>query len=685
MEKAKFVEVRKAKSGKIVGSIRFEDGKSMSVPSGVELTLDLINKECMVTREEGPIIQIVCEGKELINKPQIFSKDQVVKQPSVTPKIQREYQPNERPHTSNDPDYSAKAPYNFVPLNETLVGGEKPVDFSTYHQTRLTGYIQCELETLTPLYIRDTLNENEVANNLESNKHPDFFSPGGKCRIPGSSLRGMVRNLVEIMGWGKFISFQDKLLFYRGLADQSNLRQEYQANMSSYNRKTKKTSYKFGAGYLKREGLNCYIIPATVDNGGKQFKQVPKRDYNKEFVYEKYQDGKTLVVSGKMQGKKNDWLINSPNYQIQFKVSEQDIQAYKNDESRYRDKSIVDNDKKYDGDLLRLLSVNGNTNIPCFYVRWNDFRGNPRISFGHTGYFRLACQKTIGEHIPAELKDMNKMDIAETIFGSLSKIASRVYFEDAELIGLLSEDVGMPELTSKVLSSPKPTTFQHYLEQNEKADLKNLNHWNSFCSIRGHKLYWHKHDSVRFENKDKLIAINDIVIKPINKGRQFTCKIRFESLTEIELGALLFALDLPENHHHKLGMGKPLGLGTIKITPTLYLSDRKQRYSRLFNGDQWQSAERMAEIQKYKEAFEHYVLERISPKERNGADSLWAVERMKQLEAMLDWQVAGEANWEEETRYMQIEHPLNGNEFKKRPILEKPLEYRRRFFRKSKR
>lgn len=374
-----------------------------------------------------------------------------------------------------------------------------------------------------------------------------------------------------------------------------------------------------------------------------------------------------------MQGKKHDWLINSPDYQKQFIVLDQDILAYKMDENRYKDKSTDDNEKKHDGDLLRLLSVTGNTLVPCFYVRWHDSAGNSRVSFGHTGYFRLAYKKTIGEHIPRQLKDEAKMDIAETISGSLSRFASRVYFEDAELKDN-SSDACMPKMIPKILSSPKPTTFQHYLEQAEKPDLKNLNHWNSSCNIRGHKLYWHRLNSKWTE--DKPVGDNDSQhtrIRPVKPGMRFTCKIRFENLTDTELGALLFALDLPENHHHKLGMGKPLGLGTVKITPTLYLSNRKERYSRLFDGDRWQLAEEVSEARRYKEAFEHYVLERMSQEERNGANSLWAVERMKHLEAMLDWRVANELGWLEETRYLEIEPSQNKNEFKKRPILAKPL------------
>lgn len=678
MEMAKFVDVRMGKKGKVIGSITFADGKTMSVPSEVELNLELNNKECQVSRDKGFITQIVYEGKELMRKVESLSSNQTPDRSTVNLKKRPEYIPIGGSNNVNTADYSAKAPYNFIPLNETLVEGENVVDFSTYYEDRLTGYIQCKLEALTPLYIRDTLNEEEIAKNLESNKHPDFFSPGGKCKIPGSSLRGMVRNLVEIMGWGKFAFFQDKLLFYRGLADKSNLRQEYQYNMSSQDRRTKRASYKFSAGYIKREGLDYYIIPAMIDDNGRQFSQTHKSDKD-EFVFEQYKDNKVLVVSGKMQRKEHDWVINPPDYKKQFKVCEKDITAYKMDENRYKDKSTSDDEKKHDGDLLRLLNIKGNNLVPCFYVCWNDSEGNSRVSFGHTGYFRLAYKKTIGEHIPGQLKNDEKVDIAETIFGRLSKYASRVYFEDAELVNTFT-DVCMAETIPKILSFPKPTTFQHYLEQSENADLNNLNHWNSSCNIRGHKLYWHRRNCEWKE--DKPVDIKDrqhTIMKPVKAGTQFTCKIRFENLTEVELGALLFTLDLPKKHYHKLGMGKPLGLGTVKITPTLYLSDRKKRYSRLFDGDRWQLAEHESDLERYKTSFERYVLERMSPKERNGADSLWAVERMQHLEAMLDGENTDNWHWWDETRYMQIEHPQNGNEFKKRPILARPLEVKRRF------
>jgi CRISPR-associated protein (TIGR03986 family) len=705
METAKFVDIRMTKSGKITGSIRFDSGKTMPVPAGVKLSLDLNNKECVVTRENGMIIQIVCDGKELMNKAKNLSTNQVSNHPTVVLKMQQEYRPGDRVNTGNTSDRSAKAPYNFIPLNQTLVEGEETVNFSAYHEGRLAGYIQCELEALTPLYIRDTLDEDEVVNNLESNKHPDFFSPGGRCRIPGSSLRGMVRNLVEIMGWGKMLCDGERKLFFRAVGDISSLGEYYRNVMLN---QSDGCFPKINAGVLRRNAAGEYeILPSKTiqntqiyrvnyDNHSRRIngtniylKQFDFREIYFEPVMPDFHRHQRLVLkyaklenisetpregyvkgyivsSGDFGDKKHmHWIINTPATDASpILIDRKIVDDYNNDSSRNENSNLF------------AMLIKHSEGVPCFYI--TDNSGNI-CSFGFTGMFRLGYSKSIGEHIPEQLKDKNKIDISETVFGKAGDFASRVFFEDAKLSND-PHDIYMQKQVPQILSSPKPTTFQHYLKQAENADLKNLNHWNSSCNIRGHKLYWHRRN---FEwTEDKPVGDNDnqhTIIKPVKVGTQFVCKIRFENLTETELGALLFALDLPENYYHKLGMGKPLGLGTIKIIPTLYLSDRKKRYSRLFDGNRWQLAEEVSEVIRYKASFEHYVLNRMSLEERNGADSLWAVERMKHLKAMLDGEATDKSDWWEETRYMQIEHPQNENEFKKRPILADPVEIKKRF------
>jgi CRISPR-associated protein (TIGR03986 family) len=193
--------------------------------------------------------------------------------------------------------------------------------------------------------------------------------------------------------------------------------------------------------------------------------------------------------------------------------------------------------------------------------------------------------------------------------------------------------------------------------------------------IRGHKLYWHRgsgHEDIR--EKDSVDWATDsqhTQIKPVKAGVSFRSQIHFENLSKVELGALLWILAPPgetgKQYRHKLGMGKPLGMGAVKITPTLHLGDRQDRYSRLFEGDTWHRAEKIEpHIQLFIQAFEEYVLTRMDKSERVEAKSLKQVARIRMLLKMLEWPGPNR----QLTQYMRIE-PIN--EYKERPVLPDPL------------
>jgi CRISPR/Cas system CSM-associated protein Csm3 (group 7 of RAMP superfamily) len=662
MEKAK-LELTKTKDGRFAVNVVLASGKRQPIPDLKLKDNSLHGKEVEVLREKGQIIRVICEGRE------IYSKGKGQPSHFATPPKRKEVKQS----TSKQNDIYSKAPYNFIPLNEKVISAEKLPDFDKYYPDRFTGYIDIELKALTPLYIRDTLTEEEYKEKLkieEENKkknkqqqfiNPDFFAPGGLARIPGSSLRGMIRTMVEIMSFGKFGFFYDARLYYRGLADVSSLRKEYQRHMSSFDKNSKKTQYKMSAGILHKKGFNYFITPA------KGFKQILKKEARQlvEKIGEKYEDFKFykinngyIVVSGPMQNKKRDWFIDLPDANAQgFKVPDEDILNYKNDKNR------SDNIP----DLLKLAK----DGVPCFYVRYKDGKGKDRISFGHTGMFRLAYEKTIGDHIPPELKSPNITDIAEAIFGNEKTHAGRVFFEDAYLDGK-PEDALLETAVPRILSNPKPTCFQHYIEQkpeNLENHPKNLAHYNSENPIRGYKLYWHRSGNNWIETDQENIRNHQSQytrITPIKPDSTFRGRIRFENLSKVELGALLFALHLPEGLAHKLGMGKPLGLGTVKITPKLYLSDRKQRYSDLFA--EWDGLkDETNKITDFKNAFERYVLDRLqdSGQLQKTITSLWEIDRMQQLKTMLDWSNKPK---DDKTDYLPL------GEFRKRKVLPPPTE-----------
>lgn len=579
----------------------------------------------------------------------------------------------------------ATAPYNFVPLNSTVISDNDSsvvtgIHDSYYYYERLTGYIECKLETLTPIYIRGGLTEEEVKSKKEAKKdNSNFFSPAGQIRIPGSSLRGMIRTLVEIASWGKFGFFEDRNLYFRGFADNcKNLREEYDSQMRSYDMESERTIYKMSAGYMVKEGFRYFIYPAEkIGSNNKQsdgitkaeslekIKQIGKK--RSEFTYYKLEDGRSIVVSGSMPNKKHDWIINKIDRNIQnmIEIPEIDIQNYNRDESRGNKVP----------DLLKLCY--DDKEVPCFYVEWLDDENNKRVSFGNTALFRISYQKSIGDHIPINgIKNKEKVDFANAIFGNtfegekdpdINPIAGRVFFEDAKLANP-NEKCLMDEETPGILLGPKPTSFQLYLEQdsNTKDELK---HYNSGTRIRGNKFYWHK-SGEKWEHKYHPQGNSNEKIKtkirPVKPNTEFKFRIRYENLSESELGALLFALKLPEGCTHKIGMGKPYGLGSVKIIPELYTSDRNGRYLTLFNEDGWELAEfkqkdRM--LNQTVSAFEEHILEDMSDSDKGEASSLWDTRRLKQLKTLLDVEKGKELQSNKKTEYMDID------QFKKRDVL----------------
>src|SRR5207244_12788881 len=68
-------------------------------------------------------------------------------------------------------------------------------------------------------------------------------------------------------------------------------------------------------------------------------------------------------------------------------------------------------------------------------------------------------------------------------------------------------------------------------------------------------------------------------IQPLAVGTDFSARIDFTNLEADEFAALLFAIILQEDMRHKIGYGKPIGLGSVQLSVTnLQLVDYANRY-----------------------------------------------------------------------------------------------------------
>jgi len=702
-------------------------------------------------------------------------------------------------------DIFAKAPYNFVPLNKKIVTAQPLPDFDKFYETdkrlesgdkrRCSGSIDLCITTKTPFFIRG-----------EGEK---FFQISEQVAIPGSSLRGLFRNLVEIVTYSALNDINDDRLFFRAVYEKSSLGNLYQKifiNKEDRTPQLELLSYKVKSGWLKKDGESSYILyPSQHDSEDRQFYKANgdfknngrdfeigywtnnKTVWNKRgpliplFSYKKvyfnlspatiipeknkntfslcYNEIRAwlaeiddpgcslheayLVSTGEISKKHYQWVINPPDLSQPKQVADA-VALYKQDANR---------DEKTH--LLSLVEIDAGKRFPCFYLEED---GNV-LEIGHTGLFRKAYSNTITQAVLQA--ENNGVNLAEAIFGSTEK-ACRVYFEDACLDKAVEQQVRDELSVLQVLGSPKPTTFQHYLKQpfGYKTPFNKLQHWDSIgSSIKGHKLYWHrpnknedkshwqlntfeirKKDFFRFltevkeisnpENEllpfqqqfflymgngddEKMViqkaALNNekfgqLIINFFNLENQlekkykikkpqsaiascivnqvaFTSRIRFENLTTEELGALLFVLQLPEGCNHKLGMGKPLGLGSVEIKPSLTIIDRQQRYKTLFDGAKWNTGEESDnDLDKYKNVFAQYIDMKLNNRQvidkKFTYKDLWNIGRLKQLKTMLTFEhdeFKGKGDeWLERTRYLQI--TTGNNEYRNRPVLPEPDE-----------
>ncbi len=650
-------------------------------------------------------------------------------------------------------NHEALAPYNFIPLPEkvvTLSVKDLPHQ-GVYEEGRHTGYIDCELITASPVYVRAGLNPDQAKDRKQSKDLSDFFYLNDKNKpvIPGSSLRGMMRTLVEIITFSKLSTVSKSRLVYRSVGGATNHDAHYRDQMMRLDREEKtgkNTKYYtplIKAGYLINPGGRDWFIQPAKEIDGTTYAHIgidedffgelkPVQNcrnayhiYVKTGKYE-YQDVRegflktkfakivereaspkpglraaVLARSGKMISKKSEAVIYEQDKSAPlFPLTDDQIDDYKAQVSKEQEK---------------LLGKNGalNNGQPVFYIE----KDAKVFFFGHARMFRVPYPNSPFDYVPDyarnddEPKDPNKVDFAEAMFGYTRKngkdrekaYAGRVSFQDATIIpGQKELWLSSKPVTLSILSGPKPTTFQHYLVQPE-PDLypagktkdgrtKFETRLSDFESptpedtvIRGHKFYWHKgavslndiSDNSKLKDKD---AVHTQIL-PLNAGIRFKFRVNFENLSDNELGALMWIINIAsdDNIRLKIGMGKPLGMGAIKINSSLVIVNPKKRYGSLLGDNKWamgyQNSGDLAA--KTIASFSNMIVDELNKdlSSEEKIDNFVKISRIRALLIMLQW--PGPSR--ELTRYMEIEHldekEKRGkrNEYKERPVLPSPF------------
>ncbi len=495
----------------------------------------------------------------------------------------------------------ATAPFNFVRLPRIAVDRydskeELPAHNRIYREEE--GYYSGEITYEVVVDGNDPGSVLMIGDDSPGNEKHFFRNNEGKYTIPGSTIRGMVRSNVQILGMcNPKADIQDSRFMYRDVASKDKTRKNEQYGSVISVGKGEYEEGKVQAGYIRLDEDEKYrIYPTQIVNGHSYFRikesKVRKdigNDENKvghkvQYMYNDWECRKenkffkpyilsnvyystdsegdvtqlslrsplayqgTLMTSGFVSKKVSHYLLNAIDeggYVIP--LSNDDVNIYRDDLNRK--KQLSDNEKGF-----YELPKEKLERKPVFYIR-----SDGKTYFGMTPYLRIYYDKSVHDGIPEKL-NTNGVNYADALFGFANAegktlgYRSRLSFEDA-----VSEDAKLGKPRFLLLAEPKATCYPEYLmSENEKP----VSYSAESFKIRGIKQYWlmkRIKESPKRDNENIGVKVH-----PVESGR-FEGKIHYENLTEDELGLVLYALYLKGDAYQSIGMGKPYGYGRVKI------------------------------------------------------------------------------------------------------------------------
>ena len=506
-------------------------------------------------------------------------------------------------------------------------------------------------------------------------------------------MRGMFKNIFKIVTCGTFRGrtasqkkgedFNDEHVYFRCLMASKNS-PDWMADLNRLYKNRMETRNKYGkpvknarVGFLVHTTDDKYfILPAQVgDNKNNRLSIYDKIFNGLEDSCVIWRNGTAYIFTGKGVKKKfvRFTKIEYVDWEKRLPVTDDVRESYDHDRNR-RGVNLLDRENP--GLLSRakleklvdkkILPADIETLIPCHFLSKDD----KVTAFGHGQCFRIPYKNAIGDLVPAALKSTDVVDFADAVFGREKVWASRVQFEDAVPAGEIHT---LGKSAAHPLMQPNPTSYQLYLTQNKT---RSLNNWDSAgTQIRGYKMYWHNaSDNWRATEVEKKLDAGKTPDKrmtkdltPLAKGAKFRAKIRFQNLSAVELGALMMIFDLDghgKTAAYKIGQGKPLGFGSVRITPKLFV-ESDNAYAELFDGGGWAEPYRAESPKAYLDAFRKHL----------GAQTAAWKKVMEELNAILDWDKKPAPKKIQAMRSVYDGKTMQVNEkFKQRDVLPTILE-----------
>ena len=497
---------------------------------------------------------------------------------------------------------SVHAPFNFIPLSDQVYipSWAEQISHDVPFSDGVSGKIHLTITAESDIFVRNGQSKNAVDNR--------FSQVSGRYFIPATSIKGEVRNLMEIMSFGKI-----------NLDTRAKFAQREWNNPNLYTIKDPNVQREIRCGYLRKKGDDYEIVdhgrPLRISHeaidaklGGGLLRKHFSGDSHFNINKTKEMDGQTFdpktaafkyhLFKGKNlenlsftevrtntftyvicadQGKYTGDIVftGSPDqwkkkrgmnagkfYEFVFpskvegcyRLSEKEFEHYEfiykdSDDWNYWKSHLTDTDK----------------GVPVFF-RTED---NQIKDFGLALLYKLPYDKTPYDLLPKAHREEATHDLAECIFGYTTgrtdSLRGRVQFSNAFSTNAKPRE----RKVTLVLGTPKASYYPIYIEQEGDNGCTNQYQTYNDGRLAGWKRYhvrdgvWQK--SLGNENLDSTLT-------PVCSGATFAGEIVFHNLRPIELGALLSALTFHGNsdrYYHQLGQAKPYGYGRCRYSVTL--------------------------------------------------------------------------------------------------------------------
>lgn len=505
-----------------------------------------------------------------------------------------------------------KSPFNFVPLNAQVFSPDWADEISQDipFSDGVSGTIDLTITADSPIYIHNGQLHKEDKEDKDKSKDKDYsFSHvttarGNRYFIPGTSIKGEVRNILEIMSYGKMCVDERAQFARRDLHNKDVyplLKKQGEEHCGWLRRKGEDYEIedcgrfwrinhdeidRFLGSPVMRRNFSKGMVGKLEDEqktADYKYRLIEDKSLFKERTFDaigKNQMGDTLVEisdGGSLRGtivftgQPSLWsepLKENKGKYYEFVFPERKQCVRHINKADFDHYAFIYKDSAEWRRIKQLLdeSEHGGRGVPVFFLP----KGNDGVEhFGMAYLYKMPYDHSVFESLPKDHQDKGKRDLAECIFGYTDKqdaLKGRVQFGHA----FVPDGVQVKPLPRirLVLGSPKASYYPLYVSQNGKGGVTSDYETYDHGTPSGWKRYYVRKDTNSVRKTDGDV---DTFMEPLDRGATFHGAVTFHNLRPVELGALLSALtfhDTPQCRH-QLGMAKAYGYGKCRYAVKL--------------------------------------------------------------------------------------------------------------------